>query len=107
MKDKIFELYCQFTASAMNIVSTLPSTTIAKHFNITLYKARKYIKELVNEDLLVSNIEILNFDREEPPTILRGYCLTKKGFETEIYKQKLKEEIDYWNGGFLEDIEVE
>ena len=107
MKDKIFEYYCQRTACVYNVCGTIPSTLVSKVFKISLYKTRKYIKELVNEGLLVSNIEVFRDDYEYPPAIIRGYCLTKKGFETNVYKQISKKEIEKINAMFKEMIEEE
>jgi predicted transcriptional regulator len=95
MKNSIFDHICKRVAWA-TYVSTVPSTEIAKVFNITLYKARKYIKELVEEGWLVSNIEVLccypPYDDEYyPPRIYRGYTLTRKGFETDNYKKHYEE----------------
>jgi hypothetical protein len=82
----------------MNPTHILPSTEVAKNLNISLYQARKYIKQLVDEGLLASDIEVLvpnsYDDNYYPPVIHRGYCLTKKATETQEYKDAWQAEID-------------
>ena len=92
MKNKIFDYICKCIAWN-HYVSLVPSTEIARHFNITLYRARKYIKELVTDGLLKSDIQVLYFppyDKEDdwyPPRIYRGYTLTNIAFESDCFKQ--------------------
>lgn len=94
MKTEIFDFICHKIAYDF-YVSNVPSTMVAKHFGITLYKARKIIKQLVADGLLVSSIEVLccypHDDEYYPPRIYRGYTLTPAGFETECYKKHHKQ----------------
>lgn len=107
LKQSIFDYYCRRVAWS-DYVSTIPSTEIAKQFNITLYKARKIIKELVEEGWLVSNIEVLccypHYDDDwYPPRIYRGYTLTEKGFETDTYNKcynKYMKALEDWAKGW-------
>ena len=96
MKNKIFKMYCNFTACASNYVRILPSTVVAEHLEISLYMARKYIKELVADGLLASDIVVLK-SNWYPPIICRGYCLTSKGRETQEYKDSWQAELDLLN----------
>lgn len=91
MKNQIFNYICKRVAWA-DYVSLVSSTEIAKEFNITLYKARKYIKQLVTDGLLKSDMQVLYFppwydDDWYPPRIYRGYTLTKIAFESDCFKQ--------------------
>lgn len=101
MKNKIFKEYCKYTACVMNYVHVLPSTVVAEHLGISLYMTRKYIKELVADGLLASDIVVLvpnSYDDDwHPPVIHRGYCLTKKATETQEYKDAWQAELDLLN----------
>lgn len=94
MKYVIFKYYCNFTACVMNRIHVLPSTVVSRGLGISLYKTRKYIKELVADGLLKSDIVVDNYDDDYPPILVRGYCLTKKGFETEEYKNAWEKELE-------------
>lgn len=103
----VFDYICKRIAWA-DYITNVSSVEIAKYFSITLYKARKYIKELVNDDLLKSDIQVLYIppltkdDDYYPPRIYRGYTLTPKGFETDVFKQHYKqcmESYEKWARG--------
>lgn len=99
MKEEIFNYICQRIAWNLYI-SVIPSTEVAKHFNISLYKARKYIKQLVHDGLLVSDIQVLcpiPHEEEYKPQIFRGYTLTKEGFETDCYQFHYSAMLDFFN----------
>ena len=104
MKDQIFDYYCKRISSFMNPVGVVPSTEIAKEFKLTIYRARKYIRELVDDGLLESKIEVLYYpawdDEWYPPCIHRGYALTKKGLDSDNYKKYEAEQREFWNRRF-------
>ncbi len=80
--------------------AVVPISNIVFHKpELTKYKARKALKELICEDLifytsqgqpaLVSSGEYKELICEaQPPK--NGYALTKKGFESELFRQKYK-----------------
>ena len=105
----VFEYICERIARA-DYITNVSSVEIAKYFSITLYKSRKYIKELVDLSLLKNDIQVLYIppltkeDDYYPPRIYRGYTLTKKGFETDTYKKcynKYMKSLDDWAKGWL------
>ena len=98
MKEAIFEYFCKLTAC--NVSSTFPTRFVVQEFGISMYKARKYIKELVDDGLLVRSFETIDYDPEEPTGMLRGFCLTRKGMESEVYKKEEKRISDYFNQMF-------
>ena len=97
MKADIFDYICNRIANAI-YVGVVPSTQVAEHFNINLYKSRKYIRQLVTDGLLVSKIDVLSYDpfwdEYYPPRIYRGYTLTEAGYQTENYKKHYAEVLE-------------
>jgi hypothetical protein len=69
-----------------------PSTVVAAICDISLYKARKEIKKLKEEGLVVSNRYIDNDEDNERPIIVNGYTITNKAKETAEYKLAFEEE---------------
>ena len=102
MKDLIFKYYCSLTCCNW-YVSTFPTRAVVEKFGISQYKAKKYIKELVDDGLLEKNSEWVTYDEEEPPVFQRGYKLTKKACETEVYKkecQRVEDSLREWANGY-------
>ena len=64
------------------------STYISKKYNISLYKARKYMKELQAEGLVKkSYIGGFDWENNDYPYCYHGYKLTDKAKETDLFKQ--------------------
>ena len=61
------------------------------------------MKELVADGLLASDIVVDNYDEDYPPILVRGYCLTKKGFETQEFKNSWKKEMKLLEKIFSEE----
>lgn len=88
LKEQIYRGYCLTTSNIINAGhDIIPSTSISKWFNISLYKARKIIKELIKEGLLEAGTEGGYDDYACQIYCVRGYRLTNKGRSTTIYKQ--------------------
>lgn len=89
LKEKIFRTYCSITSDIMNAGHCIvPTTSIANMHKVSLHKARKLIKELVNEELLVSDFEGGYDDDSCNVYCYRGYRLTDKGRNTTEFKQE-------------------
>lgn len=85
--DNVLKIYCDISVSIMNMGhDILPSTYIAKKFNCSLYKARKIIKQLVEQGLLKSAMDS-GYDEEYGVYCIRGYAITDKARKTLIYKR--------------------
>lgn len=107
----VFDYICKRVAWA-DYITNVSSVEIAKHLNISLYKSRKYIKELVDLGFLKSDIQVLYIppltkdDDYYPPRIYRGYTLTEKGIETNTYKKHYQEcmkSYEDWAKGMVVD----
>lgn len=84
----VFKAFCNSYLDIMNYKTKLvPSTLIAAMFDITLYKARKIIKTLVNKGLLQSGCDSWFDDYYCQQIIIRGYTVTEKGKQTDIFKE--------------------
>lgn len=105
-KEKIFNkiINCEislYTAMYAPDKAVVPISNIIHLINgLTKYRARKALKELINDGLiyytsqgcpaLVSYGEYTELiDDARPP--INGYALTQKGFETETWKKAYKE----------------
>ncbi|NLY79017.1 MAG: hypothetical protein GX072_03670 [Lysinibacillus sp.] len=66
---------------------------IAKRLNTTTYHVNKHIKTLLNEGLIEKGVRSGGYNEltEMPYPPIKGYKLTKKATELEIY-QKLKDD---------------
>lgn len=103
-KVKIFDCLISCEISLYTVLyapdkAVVPISNIIHLINgLTKYRARKALKELINDGLiyytsqgcpaLVSYCDEL-IDDARPP--INGYALTEKGVKTDIFKQKLKE----------------
>lgn len=91
-EDKVLKLYSNTSASIMNAGHDIISSTyVSKYFNCTLYRARKIIKSLVDQELLKPACESGYDDYSEMPYVIRGYNLTQKGRASKAYR------IALWN----------
>lgn len=103
-EERVLKLYCNSTVHIMNMGhNIIPSTCIAKHFDCTLYRARKIIKGLVEKGLLEAACENEYSSYDEMFYIVRGYRLTKKGRASkEFFKAQWREAkicSRIWGGG--------
>ena len=111
-KEKIFN--CLISCEVSTYTSLYaPNKAVVPISNIihlikglTKYRARKALKELINDGLiyytsqgrpaLVSYGEYEELiDDAQPP--INGYAITEKGFNTEIFKKMLEEYNKYFN----------
>ena len=85
-KDKIFYMVCRHCCSIMDGWIPYPSTIIHYQMpHLSLYKVRKYLKELKQEGLVDSGLYV--DQGEERPILIRGWLVTKAGQETEAFKK--------------------
>lgn len=103
-KERVLTLFCNTTVSIMNKgFDIIPSTAIAKYFGCSLYRARKVIRQLIDEGLLESGTECINDDSDEMPCICRSYRLTKIARASREYRMAQWKEAKIcsviWGGG--------
>lgn len=101
-KEQIFSTLCMHHCSIMDGWVPYPSTVLSKQLGISLYKTRKYLKELKTEGLIDSDIYIENgWDK---PIIVRGYVVTKMGRLTETFENAYQKERELCKECFGIDI---
>lgn len=102
-KDIIFQHLCRHYCSVMDGWIPYPSTVLQRQLpHLSLYKVRKYLKELKSEGLIVSDLYVdMGDDR---PILIRGYTLTVAGRNTEMCKQAHEEERELCKKCFHFDI---
>ncbi len=90
-KNKIFTVLCNHCSSIMDGWIPYPSTVIHKSMpHLSLYAVRKYLKELKQEGLIISDLYVDQGD--ERPILVRGWVVTKKGEDTDEYRQAAEAE---------------
>lgn len=83
-KIKIFWIMCKHHCSLMDGWVPYPSTIIQRQIpNLSLYKVRKYLKELKQEGYIDSELYV-DTSWDERPVLVRGYNLTSKGANTHL-----------------------
>ena len=96
-KEIIFEKYCEINAIAdtpysVPAILRAPTWIVAKDFDKkpSLYKARKCVKELTSEGLLMKDCFGGNYE-DGGVWCTHGYIITEKALETDTYKRINKE----------------
>ena len=90
-KEEIFNMLCRHSCNIMCGWVPFPSTCIHESMpEISLYKVRKYLKELKQEGFIESDLFVDQGD--ERPILVRGWVLTKEGMKTEAYFKAHEEE---------------
>lgn len=92
IKENIFKQLCVHYCNCMSGWLPLPARLLAKDNNCTLYMARKCLKQLKDEGLVISDIWHEYNEYSCRNILLRGFTITDKAKETEIFKQADMEE---------------
>ena len=104
IKSEILSTYCQIACTISAHEPILSSVYISKRHNLSLYKARKLIRELVDEGLLVKDHEGGLSDWDWQVHCYHGYRITRKAEETMEYRKAAYQEAKYeaeWLGGSM------
>ena len=96
-KEEALKWIAEQTAAICNHPYVFSCTWIAKGINESVYKVRKYMKELEKEGYVKKSHEGGYDDWSGRIYCIHGYALTKKGSETDYYKEKHQTEVEYWN----------
>ena len=89
MNEVLYHL-CRHCVSVMDSQYPFPSTLLSKVTGMSLYKTRKELKKLKEQEYVVST---RYWETTEDGTIiLNGYGITTKAHETEEYKKAYAEE---------------
>lgn len=91
--ERLFLCMCRFSEDIMNFTDLISIPAIAQHFGVTKYRVRKLMNELRDMGLVKSGYESCYSDWCEQFFIVRGFCITEKGRNTDTYKKVQKEEI--------------
>lgn len=83
IKQKVFRELCRHDCDFMSCWVPLPTTVIAHCLELSLYKVRKAMKQLVVEGLAVKAACVL--DREDSLLPYNGFHITAMGKSTGIY----------------------
>lgn len=96
-KEDALKWVAEQTAAICNHPNVFPCTQIAKELNESLYKVRKYMKELESEGYVKKSYEGGYDDWTDRIYCIHGYSLTEKGADTEYYKDRYDIDVEYWN----------
>lgn len=83
-KERVFTAICQHSCSVMDGWVPYPSTAIQRGISLSLKDVRRYLKELKQEGLIMSDLYVEM--GEDRPILIRGYVLTEAGKNTVFYK---------------------
>lgn len=101
-KSDVYKLLIGFDLDYMNMgPNVINVVNIANILETSRYQVKKYINELLADGLIELKMEVF-FDEEEgssPP--YWGYCLTNKGRQTQIFKEKKDKNEKLFNEIFL------
>jgi len=91
--DVLFKSMCETTVNVMNYYTSFISVpALAQQFETTKYQIRKTMKELVFNSLVRSGYECCCSECDDQYFIVRGFCVTKKGEQTQVYKNAYEQE---------------
>ena len=100
LKQDVFRDLCNSAVCIMNYrTSLMPTTHFVKKYKVSRYLIRKIMSELKNEGLVKSGCDSWYSSYLEQQIIARGFTITKKATNTEVfikaqeYENKLIEEI--------------
>lgn len=95
-KEDALKWIAEQSAAICNHPDTFPCTWIANCIGESVYKVRKYMKQLEAEGYVTKNHEGVYDDYNDRVFCLHGYSLTAKGTETQYYKDKYEEDKKWW-----------
>lgn len=90
-KDCIYNLLVGIDLDIMNPIRCINIMNMADYLKTSRYQVKKYIDILKNEGMVALKMVDISSDEELRPPYW-GYELTRKGRETEYYKQRAIEE---------------
>lgn len=93
-ENDVFRKLCE-TAVGVCICSPILSIpALSRILNTSTYAVRKHIKSLVSKELVALDYDG-GIDEDGYPYCYKGYCITDKALETEIYKKENEREMKY------------
>lgn len=96
-RDKCLKCWCELSAMIDSSPDVIPCTSISRITGISKGAVRKIAKELERDGYIVKGHEG-GFDKNSCHVYcIHGYCITDKGTELEWYKNRYKQEVEYWD----------
>ena len=96
-KQEVLKWICEQSAAICNHPYVFSCTWIADGIKQPVRKVRKWMKELEIEGFVRNSHEKRYDDWNDCIYCIYGYSLTAKGKELEYYKEKYRQEIEWWN----------
>lgn len=98
-ENDVFRKLCEIAVrvcicSPILSVPVLSVPALSRILNTSTYAVRKHIKSLVSKELVALNYDG-GIDEDGYPYCYKGYCITDKALETEIYKKENEREMKY------------
>lgn len=93
-ENDIFRELCKNAVRVCPYNQVLSVPTLSRILNTSTYVVRKHIKNLVSKGLVTLGYDG-GVDEEGYPHCYKGYYITGKAFETEIYKEEYEREMKY------------
>ena len=96
MKDDVLKWICEQSASISNHPNVFSCTWIANRIHESVYKVRKYMKELEADGYVRKDHEGGVDEWTCEIYCIHGYSLTGKGYEHKYYKDAYNREVEWW-----------
>ena len=96
-KEKALKWIAEQSAAICNHPDVFSCTWIAKDIEEPVRKVRQWMKELEAEGYVKKSHDGGWDDWNAKIYCIHGYALTKKGAETDYYKERYKADVEYWN----------
>lgn len=93
-ENDVFRVLCKQSVCSLPYSDVTSVPTLSKILNATKYKIRKCIKNLERQGLVALD-HVGGIDDDGYPHCYKGYCITDKALETEIYKKENEREMKY------------
>lgn len=106
-KEAALKWICEQSAAICNHPHVFSCTWIAKDIGHPVQKVRQWMKELESDEFVHKSHGKVYDYWNDCTYCIHGYSLTEKGKELEYYKEKYRQEIEWWNKVRLEIHEKE
>ena len=93
-----------FSSATMYSWLPLSADFISKELKISYYKCLKLLHELRDEGLVVTHRTRFYEDYSEKFYFAAGWVITEKGEKTDIFKEEEKNNLDYLDKAFSEEL---
>ena len=93
-ENDVFREFCKNEVAICPYNQVLSVPSLSRRLNASTFAVRKHIKSLVSKGLVALGYDG-GIDEDGYPHCYKGYYITGKALETEIYKEEYEREMKY------------